>query len=160
MKYRIYIDMNMLRWTYAVLLLLMVQSCLSGSYEGSSDDMYGDTELLQPVQVFIGDPTGEIVKQGTSLKGTGPIDNMSQVLGKDIFVYAFNSDMFTSYDKTSEKDNINTLVDGSVDNSGTKAGKRARTRAGSVSLDWIDNKIDLNYHAGSMTQIPYEFYAY
>jgi hypothetical protein len=29
-----------------------------------------------------------------------------------------------------------------------------------VSLDWIDNKIDLNYHAGSMTQIPYEFYAY
>ena len=33
-------------------------------------------------------------------------------------------------------------------------------RAGSVSLDWIDNKIDLNYHAGSMTQIPYEFYAY
>lgn len=160
MKYRIYIDMNMLRWTYAVLLLLMVQSCLSGSYEGSSDDMYGDTELLQPVQVFIGDPTGEIVKKGTALKGTGPIDNMSQVLGKDIFVYAFNSDMFTSYDKTSEKDNINTLVDGSVDNSGTKAGKRARTRAGSVSLDWIDNKIDLNYHAGSMTQIPYEFYAY
>ena len=148
-------------WTYAVLMMLMLQSCLGGSYEGASTDILGQTGELVPVRVTIGDPSGGIVnRQGAGVKGSGPVDNMSQVNGKDVYVYAFNSDMFTSYAQTAEKDNVNTLVDGSLDRPDTKAGKKARINSGSVYLEWVDPTTIPYYHSGSLSHIPYEFYAY
>ena len=152
--------MKLVGLTYTVLMILMLQSC-GGSYEGSSIDILGQTGEKVPVRVTIGDPSGGIVNsQGARVKGSGPVDNMSQVNGKDIFVYAFNSDMLTSYAQTAENDNINTLVDGSLDRSNTKAGKKARIHSGSMYLDWVDPTTIPYYHSGSMSHIPYEFYAY
>ena len=152
--------MKLVGLTYTVLMILMLQSC-GGSYEGSSIDILGQTGEKVPVRVTIGDPSGGIVNsQGARVKGSGPVYNMSQVNGKDICVYAFNSDMLTSYAQTAENDNINTLVDGSLDRSNTKAGKKARIHSGSMYLDWVDPTTIPYYHSGSMSHIPYEFYAY
>lgn len=153
--------MKLAGWTYAALIMLVLQSCLGGSYEGSSTDILGAAGEQVPVRVTIGDPSGGILNSMASrVKGSGPVDNMSQVNGKDIFVYAFNSDMLTSYAQTAENDNINTLVDGSLDRSSTKAGKKARIHSGSMYLDWVDPTTIPYYHSGSMSHIPYEFYAY
>ena len=153
--------MKVLKWTYAAALVLLLHACSGGSYEGSSTDLLGQTGDPVPVRVSIGDPSGGIVSaQASAMKGSGPVDNMAQMNGKDVYVYAFNSDMFTSYAEIACEDNINTLVDGSLDLSGSKAGKKARIRNGSVYLDWVDSKQDPYYHSGSMSQIPYEFYAY
>ena len=153
--------MKVLKWTYAAALVLLLHACSGGSYEGSSTDLLGQTGEPVPVRVSIGDPSGGIVSaQASAMKGSGPVDNMAQMNGKDVYVYAFNSDMFTSYAEIACEDNINTLVDGSLDLSGSKAGKKARIRNGSVYLDWVDSKQDPYYHSGSMSQIPYEFYAY
>lgn len=152
--------MRFFRWTYAVVALIMLQSCLDDSYKGSSTDPLGENTLV-PVRVAIGEPSGNIVNvQGSSVKGSGPIDNMNQVSGKDIYVYAFNRDLLTSYIKKSEDDMVNTLVDASIDNPGSLAGKRAKTRSGSVYLDWADAKKELYYHSGDMSRISYDFFAY
>lgn len=152
--------MRMLRWTYAVVAMIMLQSCLDDSYKGSSTDPFGQNALV-PVRVAIGEPSGNIVNiQGSSLKGSGPIDNMSQVNGRDIYVYAFNRDLFTSYAKKSADDMLNTLVDASIDTPGSRAGKKAKTRSGSVWLDWVDAKKELYYHSGDMSKISYDFFAY
>lgn len=152
--------MRFFRWTYAVVALIMLQSCLDDSYKGSSTDPLGENTLV-PVRVAIGEPSGNIVNvQGSSVKGSGPIDNMNQVSGKDIYVYAFNRDLLTSYIKKSEDDMVNTLVDASIDNPGSRAGKRAKTRSGSVYLDWADAKKELYYHSGDMSRISYDFFAY
>lgn len=152
--------MRFFRWTYAVVALIMLQSCLDDSYMGSSTDPLGENTLV-PVRVAIGEPSGNIVNvQGSSVKGSGPIDNMNQVSGKDIYVYAFNRDLLTSYIKKSEDDMVNTLVDASIDNPGSRAGKRAKTRSGSVYLDWADAKNELYYHSGDMSRISYDFFAY
>lgn len=143
-------------WTYAVLSLLLLQSCLDDSYMGSSSDLSGQGEPV-PVRVSVGNPS---VRDGLSLKGTGPIDNMSQVDGKDIYVYAFSKDMLTSYAKKSQDYIINTLVDGSIDNPGSKAGKKATIRAGSMYLDWAESKTELYYPSGDMAHLPYDFFAY
>ena len=138
----------------------MLQSCLDDSYKGSSTDPLGENTLV-PVRVAIGEPSGNIVNvQGSSVKGSGPIDNMNQVSGKDIYVYAFNRDLLTSYIEKSEDDMVNTLVDASIDNPGSRAGKRAKTRSGSVYLDWADAKKELYYHSGDMSRISYDFFAY
>lgn len=151
--------MRILRWTYAALALLMLQSCLSGSYEGVANDFFDQGEKV-PVEVEVGDPSGGILhRQDSQTKGSGPIDNIMQVEGKDIYVYAFRNDMFTSYAKTSAKDNINTLVDGSIDRRGSLAGKKART-TGSMYLDWAESATSLYYHSSDMKHVPYEFYAY
>ena len=55
---------------------------------------------------------------------------------------------------------MNTLVDGSIDNPGSRAGKRAKSRAGSMYLDWAESKTELYYHSGDMSQLPYDFFAY
>lgn len=152
--------MRFFRWTYAVVALIMLQSCLDDSYKGSSTDPLGENTLV-PVRVAIGEPSGNIVNvQGSSVKGSGPIDNMNQVSGKDIYVYAFNRDLLTSYIEKSEDDMVNTLVDASIDNPGSRAGKRAKTRSGSVYLDWADAKKELYYHSGDMSRISYDFFAY
>lgn len=151
--------MRLLKWTYAALALLMMQSCLSGSYEGVANDLFDQGEKV-PVNVEVGDPSGGIlIRQDSPTKGFGPIDNISQVEGKDIYVYAFRNDMFTSYAKTSVADNVNTLVDGSIDRKGSLAGKKART-TGSMSLDWVESSTGLYYHSSDMKHVPYEFYAY
>lgn len=113
-----------------------------------------------PVEVEVGDPSGGILnRQDSQTKGTGPIDNITQVDDKDIYVYAFRSDMFTSYAKTSEKDNANTLIDGSIDRKGSLAGKKART-TGSMYLEWAESTTPIYYHSNDMRNMPYEFYAY
>ena len=151
--------MRILRYTYSALAILMLQSCLSGSYEGAASDLFDQGEKV-PVEVEVGDPSGGILnRQNSHTKGAGPIDNITQVEGKDIYVYAFRTDLFTSYAKTSAVDNINTLVDGSIDRKGSLAGRKART-TGSMYLDWVESSNKLYYHSNDMKYVPYEFYAY
>lgn len=143
--------MRILKWTYAALSLLLLQSCLDDSYKGSSYDPSDQGDLI-PVRVSVGAPSGVS-------KGAGPIDDMSQESGKEIYVYAFSKDMLTSYATKSKDDMVNTLVDGSIDNHGSRAGKRAKTRAGSMYLDWAENG-NIYYHSGEMSLLPYDFFAY
>lgn len=144
-----------------MLAVLLMQSCMSGSYEGGATDLLGPVGEPVPVRVSIGDPSGGIVQpSGVQARGSGPIDDFHQTDGKRVYVYAFNSDLFTSFAKTSEEDMLNTLVDGSIDNNGSKIGKKAKTRAGSMYLDWENTRNELYYHSGSLSLIPYDFYAY
>lgn len=153
--------MKLQKLTYLMLVVLFLQSCLSGSYEGGSTDLLGPVGEQVPVRVSIGDLSGGIVQpSGLQARGSGPIDDFHQVGGKIVYVYAFNSDLFTSFAKTSEEDPLNTLVDGSIDHSGSKVGKKAMTRAESSSLNWENTRNELYYHSGSLSHIPYDFYAY
>jgi hypothetical protein len=146
-------------------IMLMLQGCSMISYEGSYNDpnsgQGNQDETPIPVSMALGDASARTeTPAGSSVKGNGPVDELSQLDGKDIYVYAFNKDMLTSYDTTGEDDMTNTLVDGSLDQPGAKGGRRAQKVPGTLNLMWADSESDVYYHSGNLNVLPFEFYAY
>ena len=146
-------------------LILILQGCSMTSYEGSYRDgdgalgNQGDTPI--PVLMVLGDASvGTDKPSGSSAKGSGPVVDISHLDGKDIYVYAFNKDMLTSYETTGHDDMKNTLIDGSLDREGAKCGRRVRKVPGSLDLQWADSGSDVYYHSGNLNVLPFEFYAY
>lgn len=134
------------------LLIGILSGCVDDSFGGSpSDDNTGSDEPV-PVFVEIGDPT--------QVKGVGAVDNIALEDGRSIYVYAFNSNMLTSFRYTARQDEVNTLVDGSVDFPQSRLGRRAVTNSKGDVLQWPDATQTFCYHDGDLKHIPYEFYAY
>ena len=53
--------MKLAGWTYAALIMLVLQSCLGGSYEGSSTDILGAAGEQVPVRVPVAEVVGALV---------------------------------------------------------------------------------------------------
>lgn len=140
-------------WTFIGVLAMVaiLQGCYDDSYPGSSSDDAG-ADAPVSVLVEVGDPVQN--------KSSVVVENIAKEGGRNIYVYAFNRDMLTSFEHKAADDGINTLIDGSVDQPGTKAGRRALTRADGGALVWPDASEVKCYHSGELKNIPYEFYAY
>lgn len=156
--------MRLCRYISAVVILALL-GCQMTSYEGSYKDAYGgqagqgDTPI--PVSMTLGMASGGANKpSGSSAKGSGPVENLSQLDGGVMYVYAFSKDMRTSYETMGRDDMINTLIDGSLDRAGTKGGRRVEKVPGSLELRWADSGSDVYYHSGNLNVLPFEFYAY
>ena len=129
---------------------LVLLSCTDDSYRGSAD-MAGVSDGPVPVMVVVGNPDNMFVS-----KGHGGIDNNTQSWkGAPVYIYGFNRDLNVSYTATSEKDSWNCLVDGSIDNKGSLAGRVAQIGELDSYATWAGEQV---YYPVS-TQ-PYDFYAY
>ena len=143
-------------------VMLMLQGCLMPSYEGSYKGGQGGTDDTPiPVSMTLGVASDGVNKpSGSRVKGSGPVDDLSQLEGEDIYVYAFSEDMRTSYEVTGQEDMVNTLIDGSLDRANAKSGRKAEKVPGSLDLRWADSGSDVYYHSGNLHVLPFEFYAY
>ena len=102
-----------------------VLACSDHSYRGDADAGVVEEELV-PVMVVVGEPDHLIVTP--SGKGQGAIDSDTKEAWEDasIYVFAFKRDLQTSFSVTSQEDSEWCLLDGSGDEMGSLAGKKAR----------------------------------
>lgn len=138
----------------AVLPCVFLQGCHDDSYKGRGEWNMGVDDPI-PVLVAIGDPSGNISK------GVGSMDDSGSLIGKQVFVYAFNRDKKTDYRITSAQDNDMCLVDGSLDNpSGAFHGKAAEVGSADVYVKWERSEPALYWPSGSKYTCAYDFFAY
>ena len=142
------------RITYLLSALLLLTGCLDDSYRGTPDNLYGYGSQEIPVVVALGDPTGGIAK------GSGPIDKVEEWAGKHIYVYAFNKNVPNSFSSYSYARRDKCLVDGSVENQNSKAGKKARLAADDSYAKWDTEEPDMIYPAGKNQKAAFDFFAY
>ena len=137
-------------------------ACSDHSYRGSADDVPVEEELV-PVMVVVGDPDHLIVKpeepETPEGKGAGAIDNDSEEDWQDasIYIYAFKRDLQTSFRTTSMEDSDWCLVDGSTDELGSLAGKKARIGRLDAYVAWEGVVRSIYY---PQNNYPYDFYGY
>lgn len=138
----------------AVLPCVFLHGCHDDSYRGRGELNTGVDDPI-PVLVAIGDPSGNISR------GTGAIDDSGSLVGKQVFVYAFNRNMGTDYRTTSAQDNDMCLVDGSLDSpSGVFHGKSAEVGSTDAYVKWEKPEQALYWPSGSKYTYAYDFFAY
>lgn len=146
--------MMLKRLAYISVVTAVMVGCADDSFKGASDGLYGDDGQPIPVVVALGDPSGGISKE------TGAIDSMEEWNGGNIYVYAFCKDAQTSYAATSRKAPLKCLVDGSKDDYGSLAGKKAELDARSSYAEWDKYDQELVYPDGGYNKTAYDFFAY
>ena len=134
--------------------MLLLTGCLDDSYKGAPENMYGYGSQSIPVVVALGDPSGGIAK------GAGAIDKMEEWAGKYIYVYAFNRNDERSFSSYSNSGRDKCLVDGSVENRNSKAGKKASLAADGSYAKWELEEPDMVYPAGDLSKTSFDFFAY
>ena len=139
---------------YLLLAMLLLTGCLDDSYRGAPENLYGYGSQAIPVVVALGDPSGGLAK------GAGAIDNMEQWDGKYIYVYAFNRKDLNSFSSYSYARRDKCLVDGSVEDKNSKAGKKARLAADDSYAKWELDEPDMIYPAGDKSKTSFDFFAY
>lgn len=142
---------------------MALAGCADNSYRGFYD--VDDTDSIMPiaVRIMIGssdDITGAGPAERPQAKGAGVVDEASQLSGRDIYVYAFNSEMNTSMSVTSAEDENRCLIDGSLDRPGTLAGKRARLSDISNVIEWQDDDGQIFWPDGNRSRQIYSLFAY
>lgn len=140
--------------SYLLSAMLLLTSCQDDSYKGAPENLYGYGSQSIPVVVALGDPSGGIAK------GAGAIDNMEQWDGKYIYVYAFNRKDMNSFSSYSYARRDKCLVDGSVENRNSKAGKKARLAADDSYAKWELEEPDMIYPSGDKSKTSFDFFAY
>lgn len=139
---------------YLLTAMLLLSGCLDDSYKGAPENSYGYGSQSIPVVVALGDPSGGIAK------GAGAIDKMEQWDGKYIYVYAFDRNDHSSYNSYSCAQRDKCLVDGSVENRNSKAGKKARLASDDSYAKWELEEPDMIYPAGDKSKTSFDFFAY
>ncbi len=134
-----------------LILSAALSSCADKAWRGVEDKDYDDYDngVPVPVVVAVGDETVAYTK------GSGAVDydEGKQFKDADIYVYAFKrGTSFTSLASSSSK---NCLVDGSLDSSSSRLGRKAYYSGDDDYLTWADS--DIYYPTG---REPYDFYAY
>ena len=134
-------------------LLMLALGCADDSFQGTSADMYGNGSQYVPVMVALGDPSGGI------LKGSGAVDDMEEWDGRHIYVYAFNKHDDYSFLAYSRANQRKCLIDGSLKDEYSIAGRKARILADDVYAEWEDDDV-VYYPSGDYQKIAYDFFAY
>lgn len=127
-------------------------ACTDKSYRGSYDTIMSPDESMLVI-LTVGNPDNIIAK------GSGAIENGDNEVWNDasIYVYAFKRDLMTSFSTTSMQNNEFCLVDGSRDEIGNLAGKKARVGMLDSYIVWDGVEKAVYYHPGNY---PYDFYGY
>lgn len=132
-----------------LLSMLMLTSCTDKSWRGVSGGDSDDDDSRMPVLIGMGD--------GVSYtKGTGAVDDNDgrEWRDVDVYVYAFRKDAPFTEPAVSGDD---CLIDGTVDDSGNLAGRRATYSSTDEYLIWADSNEEIYYPQGKTN---YDFYAY
>lgn len=149
---------NCLIFMCAVLWLLL-PGCVDDSYRGTFDvkDDEADTPPL-PVWMTVGEPK-EILAESVPMKGTGLISGAESFSEKFFYIYAFNQDYFTSMKSMSKDEPLWCLIDGSVDDPETLAGRKANWNSMYERVAWTDGD-ELYWPGGNNQGQRYDFFAY
>ena len=137
----------------ALLVLIILAACTDHSYRGAVDDPAVISETM-PVQIVVGNPDNNII-----VKGSGALDSDKGNVWDDarIYLYGFKRDLYTRFDVTSIANGEICLIDGSRDELGSEAGKRAKVGLLDSYIAWDGVERAVYYPAGN---IPYDIYAY
>lgn len=140
-------------------LWCLLPGCVDDSYRGTFDvnDDELDTPPL-PVWLMLGEPT-DIMSDPLRSKGTGLIGGAESFSDKNFYVYAFNQDYFTSMKSTSKDEPLRCLIDGSVDDPETLAGRAAIWSSTYERVAWV-NGDDLYWPDGNNQGQRFDFFAY
>lgn len=135
-------------------LCILLSGCTDDSYRGMYDFYNAGYQSSQlPVEIILGESMDIIAK------GSGVIDSADDFDDRDFYVYAFNKERWTSYKIESRDDQLNTLIDGSVDNDGTVMGRRAGWNKVSDRVVWRDGA-DVYWPICEGWVYAYDFFAY
>ena len=146
MSRRIYISV------LAVCVLL--GGCTDDSYRGLYDFYHSGYHTSEiPVWIKIGESTD------IEAKGNGVVEDTKGFGDRDFYVYAFNKDKGTSYAKLSSDDALNTLLDGSIDDANSLAGRTAEWNRKYERVVWKDGK-DVYWPVSEVKDYRYDFFAY
>lgn len=158
-----------LKYIMLSLVCMALCGCADNSYRGYFDEEdYGENAMPIAVRIMIGS-SDDITDIGLSsnsrpaapaTKGSGVVADASQLVGHDFYVYAFNTDMNTNMAVTSAEDDSRCLIDGSIDNPATKAGKRAKISDISNVVEWQDDEGQIFWPDGDRSRQIYSLFAY
>lgn len=136
------------------LFCILISGCTDDSYRGMYDFYYSGYRSSQmPVWIRIGESTDIIAK------GSGIIDSADGFEDKDFYVYAFNKERWTSYGIKGKDDQLNTLIDGSIDKEGSVMGRRAGWNRVNEKVIWKDGE-DVYWPISEGWIYRYDFFAY
>lgn len=151
-----------------IYILLFFCACLVGCVDDSYRGMYdifhsGHTTSDIPVWIKIGESTNLGVKSTT--KGSGVVESADDFKDKNFYVYAFNKDKGTSYKVRSAEDEINTLIDGSIDDVTSVEGRSAMWNRKYERVVWKDpdqnvERADVYWPKSQARDFRYDFFAY
>ncbi|MCM1502122.1 MAG: fimbrillin family protein [Bacteroidales bacterium] len=128
---------------------LVLPNCSKGTYSADYKENYSYSTAL-PVRVSVGSP---------SLRGAGPVEDFSGLVGKRFNVYAFRKSPKVSYTSLSLADPLSCLVDASSEGDMEQVGgKVARIGGKTFYADWTGRRI--NWPSGDRHQDAYDFFAY
>lgn len=135
--------------------IVVPSGCTDKSYGGfEEEEILDDTTEPIPVKVHVGS-SGSIIP-----KGSGVMGESQEWRGAKFYVYAFNRDMFSTFDVTSKTNSSLCLIDGSKDVPGSLAGKEAYMSETSTIVAWAGPDEKVYYPFGSESGTIYDFFAY
>lgn len=140
-------------------LWCLLPGCVDDSYRGTFDvkDEAADTPPI-PIWMMVGEPT-EIIADPLKSKGTGLISGAESFSEKCFYVYAFNQDYFTSMESTCKDDPLRCLIDGSLDDPETLAGRAANWSNMYERVAWVNGE-EVYWPDGNNQAQRYDFFAY
>jgi len=152
--------MKHLKLISCVGLLMLIFGCEDFSYMGS---MFGDVSSgnvpPKTVDIYIGE-AADIVSPGLKSRGSGVIENTDDFTdGRAFYIYAFNQDALTSFAVTNAENSMRCLIDGTLDNPGTRAGRAARCDTKLKQAKWLAGD-NVFWPTGDNVSNRYDFFAY
>lgn len=156
---------------YIAALCIALASCADNSYPGYFfEENYMDTEMPIAVRIMIGS-ADDITEIGLNsrnrplqTKGSGVINEISQLYGHNFYVFAFNSDIMTDMAITSKEDENRCLIDGSTDEyegeSASLFGKKAHISGISNVVEWEDSREQIFWPYKDKAGQVYNIFAY
>lgn len=135
-----------------------LSGCTDSSYRGQYDLYHaGHSSSKIPVWIKIGE-TADLTSR-TLTRGSGVIDNAEGLTDNDFHIYAFSKDQKTSYKTSSLQDELNTLLDASIDDPTSLAGRSATWNKMYERVVWKDGK-DVYWPISQAVDHRYDFFAY
>lgn len=146
-------------YALGILLCYMQVGCLDDSYTGTV--YVTETEevgILHEVRMTIGE-TKEL-KSERETKGSGIIGSVSDLAGKDFYVYAFNKESHTDYRTLNVEDSLRCLIDYTHDDPRSLMGKKAHWNPNTETVEWSFEDSPIYYPMGPNQGQDYDFFAY
>lgn len=142
-----------------VLLGLMPAGCMHDSYRGLVDVTdTGDNVEPQRVVMFVG-KSNEMTEY--DLKGSGVIGTVEGLEGKNFYIYSFlKGNIDVPYSDKAADDNHSCLIDASLDDPESLAGRKVFWNSESGIIEWAQEGDHLYYPIGDARSLTYDFFAY
>lgn len=150
---------SFISYLLTAITVVVISACVDDSYRGLVDVKPSvDNTPLLPVWITIGERT-EIADATLSAKGTGLITGAENFIDRDFYVFAFSQDENASMTTRHAEDTVICLIDGSIDDKSSYAGRVARWDNTYERVQWQDGS-DVYWPVGQGRGHIYDFFAY